>query len=600
MVEGNASEGEPRTRRSLGALPFYLVAVLVGLAAGVGAAGFRAMIALFHNLLFLGEISWTYDANLHTPESPWGPLVIAVPVAGAMVVAHLVERFAPEARGHGVPEVVDAIHFNRGRIRPIVAVIKSLASALSIGSGGSVGREGPIIQIGSAFGSTLGQLCRLPRWQSVTLIAAGAGGGIAATFNTPVGGVLFAVEIVMQEVSARTLVPVAIATATATYLGRLFFGPHPSFVIPALESPYFHATNPSVLVLYVGLGLLLGLVSVAYIRSIYAFEEFFEHHVPGGYVVRHMIGMTAVGVLLYGLWLTTGHYFVAGVGYATVQDILEGGLSGVPFLCLLFGLKLLATSLTLGSGASGGVFSPGLFMGATLGAAYAELAARLLPSIPVSTPAFAVAGMAGTIGGATGAALAAIVMIFEMTLDYSVIVPMTITTALAYGVRRALCPSSIYGMKLERRGRLVPDALRASPHELFRAGDVMNTHGTCLPASCSIEEAAHLLTERGEIAWLLVVSGEHVLGALTRADAMVALGEHGGQMPVSDRISSAVVRVDVDASLPGVLGALSRRRASVALVTERGQRLTPKTVRGIVTRTEISDTLLTATAAFDD
>lgn len=159
-------------------------------------------------------------------------------------MAFLVKNFAPEAKGHGVPEVMDAIYYNKGIIRPIVALVKSLASAISIGSGGSIGREGPIIQIGAAFGSTLGQLLRLSLWQRITLIAAGTGGAIAATFNTPVGGVLFALEITMHEVSARTLVPVAISTATATYIGRLFFGPHPSFLIPAFETPYFHLAKP--------------------------------------------------------------------------------------------------------------------------------------------------------------------------------------------------------------------------------------------------------------------------------------------------------------------------------------------------------------------
>ncbi len=205
-------------------------------------------------------------------------------------------------------------------IRPIVAVVKSLASALSIGSGGSVGREGPIIQIGSSFGSTLGQLLRVPIWQRVTLIAGGAGAGIAATFNTPVGGVLFAVEIMLHEVSARTLVPVTIATVTASYIGRVLLGSHPSFVIPDFEQPYFHPTNPWVLVLYIGLGVLMGLVSVLYIRSIYAFEDFFEKRIRTSYYLRHMLGMLAVGIIMYVLLRTTGHYHIEGVGYATVQD----------------------------------------------------------------------------------------------------------------------------------------------------------------------------------------------------------------------------------------------------------------------------------------
>ncbi len=233
------------------------------------------------------------------------PLIILVPVIGAVGVTWLVKTFAPEARGHGVPEVMDAIYYNKSIIRPVVAVIKSLASALSIGSGGSVGREGPIIQIGSAFGSTVGQWLRIPAWQRTTLIAAGAGAGIAATFNTPIGGVLFAAELLLHEISVWTLVPVVISTASASYVGRFFFGPNPAFAIPQLRMDYFHLTHPLLLIAYVGLGLLIGLVSVVYIRSIYAFEDFFDHRIRNPYL-RHMSGMLLLGMLMYVLLRQTG------------------------------------------------------------------------------------------------------------------------------------------------------------------------------------------------------------------------------------------------------------------------------------------------------
>ena len=201
------NESKATGTRPISPLLLSLLSVLVGVVAGFGAVVFRGLIGLFHNLLFLGRFSFAYNANVHTPASPWGPLVILVPVLGAAGVAFVVKKFAPEARGHGVPEVIDAIYYNRGRIRPVVALIKSLASALSIGSGGSVGREGPIIQVGCSFGSSIGQLLRVPAWQRVVVIAGGAGGGIAATFNTPVGGVLFALEMMMHEISGEVPFP---------------------------------------------------------------------------------------------------------------------------------------------------------------------------------------------------------------------------------------------------------------------------------------------------------------------------------------------------------------------------------------------------------
>ncbi len=220
---------------------------------------------------------------------------------------------------------MDAIYYNRGRIRPVVALVKSLASALSIGSGGSVGREGPIIQIGSSFGSTVGQLLRVPAWQRITLIAGGAGGGIAATFNTPVGGILFVLEMMMHEVSVRTLVPVVIAVATATYVGRLFFGPHPSFVIPAFQTPYFHVDQPAGAPRVCGSGPAHGLGGGSFHQVHLWRRGFFRRNACAAATTGNiLLGMFIVGLIIYGLMATCGHYYIQGVGYATVQDVLSG------------------------------------------------------------------------------------------------------------------------------------------------------------------------------------------------------------------------------------------------------------------------------------
>jgi CIC family chloride channel protein len=375
-------------RRPMRQAGFLFLAVLTGVIAGLGAVVFRALIALAHNGLFYGRFSAVYDANLHTAASTWGPFVILVPMIGSLGVTFLVAHFAPEAKGHGVPEVMDAVYYGKGIVRPVVAVFKSLASALSIGSGGSVGREGPIAQIGAAFGSTMGQLFTMTTKQRITLIAAGAGGGIAATFNTPIGGILFAVELLLHEVSVTTLVPVAVATVTATYVGQLFFGVHPSFVIPALQQPYFHPLNPWLLGPYAALGVVMGLASTVYIHSLYLAEDFFEKRTVENPYVRHGVGMLAVGGMMYALLSTTGNYYVDGVGYSTVQDVLTGKMSAVHILVLLFFLKLLATALTLGSGGSGGIFSPSLFLGATAGGAFGIVLQHVFPNTPVSPTAF--------------------------------------------------------------------------------------------------------------------------------------------------------------------------------------------------------------------
>jgi len=356
--------GEAISRLNIGLFRLSLIAIFVGVVTGFGALGFRGLIGFIHNLFFLGRISYVYDANTHTPGSPWGIFVILVPVVGGLIVTLLVTKFAPEARGHGVPEVMDAIYYSEGRIRPVVAAVKSVASSISIGTGAAVGREGPIIQIGASLGSTIGQIIPLAAWQRITLVAAGAGAGIAATFNTPIGGVMFAVELMMPEVSVRTFLPVALATGTATFIARLFVGLEPAFRTPIAMSAH-HPASFYALLLYTFLGVLTGLAAALFTQGLHWTEGVFDR-IRNSYF-RHAIGMLIVGMMVYTLFQTFGHYYVEGVGYATVQDVLVGGLDVAPLLALLFACKLIATLLSLGSGASGGIFSPSLFMGATLG-----------------------------------------------------------------------------------------------------------------------------------------------------------------------------------------------------------------------------------------
>ncbi|GKT09641.1 chloride channel protein [Desulforhabdus sp. TSK] len=575
------------TRRQLHYTVLSLLSVLVGVVSGIGAAGFRALISFFHNMLFLGKLSVTYEANVHTPPSPWGPLVILVPVVGSLGVSFLVTRFAPEAKGHGVPEVMDSIYYNRGIIRPVVALVKSFASALSIGSGGSVGREGPIIQIGSSFGSTLGQIISMPTWQRVTLIAAGTGAGIAATFNTPIGGMLFAMEIMLHEVSVRTLVPVGIATATATYIGQMFFGVYPAFVIPELQTFTFQPNNPLVLVCYVGLGLIIGMVSALYIRSIYFFEDFFSSRIKANDFVRHMLGMLFVGILMYVLMSFYGHYYIEGVGYAAIEDVLTGRLFQPQLLLLLFVLKLLATSLTLGSGASGGVFSPALFIGAMLGGAYGAAMGWLLPFIPGNLPAFAIAGMAGIVGGSTGAVMAAIVMIFEMTLDYNIILPLTITVAISDGMRWFLCRETIYTLKLVRRGHFMPEALQTNFHYLRRAGSIMTADPKVLSASIPLSDFARIVSTDSFASHFLVEDGGRIVGFVARDAALRVLEEAGSRLLLADVMERSFVTVMKNAPLHEILNRMRAGKTQLALVASQLPLYSTSDVLGLITKDQI-------------
>ena len=455
-------------------IPVLLVlGALVGVIAALGAWVFRMLIGLVHNIAFLGQVSFVYDANLHTAAPPFGAWVILAPVLGGVLVAFLVSNFAPEAKGHGVPEVMDAIHFREGRIRPQVAAVKSLASAISIGSGAAVGREGPIVQIGSAFGSALGQVIAMGAPDRRILVAAGAGAGIAATFNAPLGGLVFAIELLLLSVNPRAVLVVATAVVVATRLGAALLGAGPAFVVPALQVPQEILFAPGALLGFLALGALMGLLSVAFIRAIYGAEDFFDA-LPGNYYTRHMLGMLGVGVLLWVMLQRAGHYYVQGVGYATILDVLTGALTDPWFLLLLVGLKLLATAMSIGSGASGGVFSPALFIGATAGAAVGIAAEAVVPGgLGIGIPAFALAGMAGMVGGTTGAVLTAIVMITEMTGDTAIVLPLMITAAAAWWTRRAVMAESIYTMKLLARGHAVPEGLQAPVLPMRRVADAM-------------------------------------------------------------------------------------------------------------------------------
>ncbi len=440
---------------------------------GFGAVGFRDLIGLIHNVMFSGHFTMGYDANVFTSPAPWGALVILVPVIGGLVVTFLVSNFAPEAKGHGVPEVMDAIYYKGGVIRPVVAVVKSLASAVAIGSGASVGREGPIIQIGSALGSTLGQIVKMPAGQRIALVAAGAGAGIAATFNTPIGGVMFAIELMMPEVSVSTFLPVALATGAATFIGRWVLGDQPAFQVPHMAPMATDANALIVLLLFAVLGSITGAAAAGFIRGLHVVEDQFDK-IKSNYL-RHVLGMLLMGVLMYALFVGFGQYFVDGVGYATVEAILSGRLTTFWLLGLLFVAKVLATSLSLGSGSSGGIFSPSLFMGAALGGGFAALLTAAGFPLPLSVPAFAMVGMGAMVGGGTGAVMTAVVMIFEMTLDYDIIMPMIVAVAMSVGVRRLLSRENIYTLKLVRRGQAIPKALHANMFLVRRAQEVMDS-----------------------------------------------------------------------------------------------------------------------------
>jgi CIC family chloride channel protein len=565
------------------------LALVVGVMTGFGAVALRLLIGLFHNLLYNGTFSVWYDANISDGPSRFGNWIFLSPVLGGLVVVFLVEHFAPEAKGHGVPEVMDSVFYKRGNIRWQVAVIKSLASALSIGSGAAVGREGPIIQIGAALGSAFSQAIRLSTWQKITLLSAGAGAGIAATFNTPLGGVLFALEILLPEVSNRTFLPVVVATGAATTIGRILIGPDPAFVVPAIQLSLGPAIGLQEAIAFVLLGILCGIASWAFIRLLVVMEDGFPK-LPGNAYTQNILGMAVVGLMMVVLTHTFGHPYVDGVGYGVIQSTLDNKMTTAGLLALLFVLKLLATTISLGCGASGGIFSPSLYLGATLGGAFAVVVGAVLPHAGLTVPSAAIVGMAAMVGAGTGGVMTAIVMIFEMTRDYAIIVPVIVAVAIAAGIRRALIPETIYTIKLRHRGHRIPKERHINLFLVKQAQDIMEKRFILARAGTTLRETMKS-EENDDVRAIIVERDGRIVGLIPPRSGLWRESQTNPNVQVERFVEKAVICRDVDL-LSLVFARLKRHRSGAAIVFHGVDRPRVADIVGVITKRAIADTVI--------
>jgi CIC family chloride channel protein len=415
--------------------------IVVGAGAGAGAVLFRYLI-LWVTELATGRHDYSHAGRIASPHLPGLGIyfLLLVPVVGGLIYGPLIDRFAKEARGHGVPEVMFAVAERGGRISPAVAVVKSLASALCIGTGGSVGREGPIVQIGSALGSTIGQRLRLPESRLRLMVACGAAGGISATFNAPIAGVFFGLEMILRDFATESFGIVVLSSVTADVIGRAAFGNQ-----PFLPLPTFTISSSWDYLLYALLGVVAAFVGVAFIRVLYGMEDVFDRWWPGPMWLRPATG----GLLLGGLLLALPQMY--GVGYPVLEAGIEGNYHG-GFLIVLLAGKLLAVSLTIAIGGSGGVFAPSLFMGAMLGTAYGDLAHLVFPGAAGPAGAYGLIGMGAVFAGAARAPITAVLIIFELTGDYRIVLPLMVAIVLAAGMSNLLSVDTIYTLKLRRRG----------------------------------------------------------------------------------------------------------------------------------------------------
>lgn len=463
-----------------------VLALAIGAGAGLGAIVFRWLISFFTGV-FSGHADYSVAGHAANPHVPWLGVwfVVATPAVAGLLYGPLVHRFAREARGHGVPEVMFAVARRGGRIGGQVAVVKSLASALCIGAGGSVGREGPIVQIGAALGSALGRAVRLAEGRLRVLVACGAAGGIAATFNAPLAGVFFAMELILRDFTAESFGAVVLASVTASVVGRAAFGS-----AAFLHLPPFHVHNPAELFLYAGLGLVAGAVGVGFTRVLYGIEDVCDKLWRGPEWLRPAVG----GVLLGGLLLALPQLY--GVGYPVLENAIDGRYV-IGLLVVLLAGKMIATSLTIGIGGSGGVFAPSLFMGAMLGTAFGLALHHLAPGLAPDPGAYGLVGMGAVFAGAARAPITAVVVMFEMTGEYSIILPLMLAIVLATLVSRLLARDTIYTLKLSRRG--VDLDRNEPPRAAAAVRTVMEEVPAPLPEDTPLDEAARVLplTEHG-------------------------------------------------------------------------------------------------------
>jgi CIC family chloride channel protein len=589
-ISSETDATDDREERRVSLFILCLMALAVGVMTGVGAVALRMLIGLIHNFMINGVVKIAYDANILEGPSRWGNWVILSPILGGLVVVYLVERFAPEAKGHGVPEVMDAIYYKRGQIRGVVAVIKSLASALSIGSGASVGREGPIIQIGSALGSSFSKAIGLSTGQTITLLSAGAGAGIAATFNTPLGGVLFAIEILLPEVSNRTFLPVVVATGAATLIGRILIGPSPAFTVPEVFFPPGTSFGVEEAIAFVCLGALCGVASWAFIRLLVFMEDGFPK-LPGGVYAQNIIGMTMIGLMMVGLMHAFGHSYVDGVGYGVIQSILDKDMTATNLLVLLFVLKLLATCISLGCGASGGIFSPSLYLGATLGAAFASLAALVLPHAGLTLPSAAIVGMAAMVGAGTGGVMTAIIMVFEMTRDYAIIVPVIVAVAVAAGVRRALIPETIYTIKLRHRGHRIPKERHVNLYLVHQAQDIMEKRFILAKAGSTLRECMGW-EDVDDLRAIIVEDEGRIVGLIPPRSGLWRESANNPNRLVDDFVEKRAVVCRDEDLLSLVLARLKRHSAGAAIVFKGDHKPRAPDVVGVITKRAIADAVI--------
>lgn len=554
---------QPSESLVLGAL-----ALLVGLTSAAGVWLFKWLIDLFNRLAFV---------NLAAALRPLGGwVVLLLPVLGGLVVGLIVHFFIGEERHHGVAGIMESAALAGGRLRYKRLPAKAVAAAISIGCGASVGPEDPSVQIGSNLGSMFGQWLHLSDDRMRSLLAAGAASGIAAAFNAPIAGVFFALEIILGEISGSALGVVVLSAVTSSVFTQAVAGPEPAFHVPA------YAFNSIwELPLYLGLGLLAGPFAALYVRFLYLAQDAFRQWVKAPRWLKPAIAGLFVGTV--GVFLPQ----VFGVGYDTISHILNGESAGIALLLVLMAAKLILTPISIAGGFPGGVFAPSLFIGAALGGAFGQAVSLLFPQLNLFPAAFAMVGMAALLAGAVHAPLTAILLLFEMTRDYRIILPLMFAVMISLLISQHLQRDSVYTLGLARKGIRLEKGRDVDVMESVQVGDVMLHETFALPLDFPVAGLGERFLQTGRHGFAVVAPDGSLFGIVSVEDYRHALaGEHGpvDQLTVQNIATTAPITVFPDETVGAALQRMSPRDLSRLPVVARDN---PRRLLGMVRRSDI-------------
>lgn len=541
----------------------FFISPLTGIAAGFSAVFFVYLIKFFQFLFFIKLKLILFFLHKY--------YVILVPTLGGIITGPIIYFFAKEAKGHGVPEVMLAVHKEGGKIRRRVASIKALASAICIGSGGSVGREGPIVQIASSIGSSIAQTFNLSTEKIKVLVACGAAGGISATFNAPLAGIFFSMEVILGRYSTRLLSSIIFSSVSAAIVSRRFLGNHPAFNVPdyKLNSVYE-------IFFYIILGFLCALAAFIYVKVLYFFEDYFEKIRIKEYL-KPAIGGILLGLL--GLFLPQ----VFGSGYKIIEIALFGKIGLVVVTILIFA-KILATSLTLGSGNSGGIFAPALFIGAMVGESFGKLIYTLFPTFAFPPGAAALVAMGAVFSGAAFAPVTAILIVFEMTNNYLIILPLMITCIISFIFVSLLSKHSIYTLKLKRKGFDVSKLLRIDILENTKVSEAMIKNIISVSEDTKVKDAGLKIKETRHRGFPVLDPERKLFGMVTYKDINKALRQGQKEILVKDICTQNLEVCYPDENLKDALEKLGEKNVGRLPVVKKNN---PKEIIGLLTRKSI-------------